>query len=703
MGIWLKKYNDFYREKTIVFMNKEKFDHYFQQTQRLTLLLPKDQSIKEKLNLLIQSNKNSTEHNLEENEFFKGEFYFFNEKYDYALKHYLNAKTVPNYPFFCFRASAYISFARMDVLKALQFANKALQIYPEDYSTLAILEKIMTHNVKIEEAQKFVEIPKSKEEITISPEKENDKLSSISLGEKGIEELNAIFDCSKNHHELFAEEFAGVASLESQNQREESFSSVAKQPTFSHKNVSNREGSMNPETDIFSSPKPLENRSSVALTRRLYGNDSSFQSIASPKSHCSANDLEEKEAFSKECLQTEYYITNQLQLDLQLEDRIKTFQNLQTDFFQEYLENSKKRAKLFECGLYILQGWDESPNVPSSISKKILLTEQSQKTSGGFYLRWYGKGIVLNPGRRFLKNFHEQGLNIFDIDYVIVTKDDAASYHDAQEIYELNAKLNRLNPEFHVIHYYLSQKSYQDLARSLKPNFKQERNTVHRLELFLDSPDVEKIELCEGITLHYFGASVHEAYTTSEKNMENGNSRSSCLGIRFEFKTPSVKSLSYPVEKCVRKIGYISGSPWSPLLAHHLGSCDVLIAGFGNTSPNDYNKIGYQEDCLGFHGTYSLMDEITPRLLLCCEFNGKEGDIRIEVPKKMRQEFDNSPHSTKEIPVVLPGDQGMFLDLTLLQIECTLSKTLVDPSQIRVVKTADFFGKLQYLAPSCIL
>ena len=44
--------------------------------------------------------------------FFNGEYAFYNENYEQALVHYLKARTLPYFEFFCYRASAYISFIR---------------------------------------------------------------------------------------------------------------------------------------------------------------------------------------------------------------------------------------------------------------------------------------------------------------------------------------------------------------------------------------------------------------------------------------------------------------------------------------------------------------------------------------------------------------------------------------------------------------
>ncbi|MCB1135605.1 MAG: hypothetical protein KDK78_04985 [Chlamydiia bacterium] len=147
-------------------------------------------------------------------------------------------------------------------------------------------------------------------------------------------------------------------------------------------------------------------------------------------------------------------------------------------------------------------------------------------------------------------------------------------------------------------------------------------------------------------------------------------------------------------------MSYVSGTAWTPALVPNLAGSDILIAGFGNTCQDDYSKMRYNSDCLGYFGTYSLMEQVAPKLLLCCEFGGREGDIRMEVVKKMRQEH---AYGSKQQTVILPGDTGVCVDLRHLLLCCSVSRQLVDPSQVRVTKSDSAFGPLAYLSPSSVV
>ena len=248
--------------------------------------------------------------------------------------------------------------------------------------------------------------------------------------------------------------------------------------------------------------------------------------------------------------------------------------------------------------------------------------------------------------------------------------------------------MNNVNPEIHVINYWLNQKTYRDQSGNLKPNFKQERNTLHSLELFLDSPDVEKEEIADGITLNYFSIA-------SSQNFQHANAGKIALSLGIKI------DLAHE-DKSV-KLAFISGSPWSPIIANNLGACDILIAGFGKTDPNDYGKLNYNEDCLGYFGTYTLLEEVKPKILLIADFEEKVGEYRLEVIKKLRKEFKDSCREDQHISTILPLDIGFLLDLKNLLVKCSISDNYLKPDDIRVVKSQENFGPLRYLSPKCII
>lgn len=560
--------------------------------------------------------------------FFSGEQAFYRGDYEVALKYYLKAAGIPLFQFFCFRASAFLFHSLGYIDKAVGFAEKALKIEAEDPMTLRLLRTL---------------VPITSAVSTTAP----------SLKQTELRVLQHIFEPS--HEELFAEEFKWIH-----------------QDKYT-------EPPVNTESDIFSSPHVRDVSTAHSLTERLYPE----QQEAYPSKRTPQEALQELHRLAQNTPDSAQQVSPEEILD----NKIKGFQYHQTEKMRRYQKTAEERRLSQDFELYYLHGW-------SAQDERHLgsyLTEQSRKPSGGIFLRWNGKGIALNPGPSFLEHFHAQGLTLNEIDFVIVTAEHPDAYADVKEIYDLNYQLNKANQDHHLIRYYFHVKAFQELSRTLKPHFKQERNHLHSLEIFMDSPDVEKIELTDGISLHYFLAG------SKGTQGDTGQVRPvASLGIRLDCKTASNQ---FP-EKLSLKLGYIAHSSWNPLLAPHLGSCDLLLVGLGNTHTTDYNKLAYNPDSLGYYGTLTLLEEVIPRLLLCGEFGGREGDIRLETVQKLRYDFATShPRTGKNAPVVVPADIGLKVCLKTLQIQCSVSKGWIEPSFIKAIKTADSFASLKYISP----
>ena len=179
-----------------------------------------------------------------------------------------------------------------------------------------------------------------------------------------------------------------------------------------------------------------------------------------------------------------------------LKDQIAAFQESQKSLMLQYVERSQKRPHLLADLLHLFSGW-----APKQSDQ--LLTDLDRKSTAGFFVHWKGRGIVVNPGPQFLHYFHQQGYFINDIDDVIVTRAAPQAYANVEAIYDLNYRHNSASGNGHLIRYFLHQAAYRRLAPLLKPQFKQERNTVHCLARYIDSADVERLQLAEGISLSY--------------------------------------------------------------------------------------------------------------------------------------------------------------------------------------------------------
>ena len=616
------------------------FDDYYRQVQCLTV---EDDPVLNSDELLDLIDRRIHEVSGEEQQFFLGEQAFFEGKYKSALSHYMKASSQPHCRFFCYRTTASILEHQGSTSKALKYAKKALKMQPDDCVTLKLFSKLLAATGRPIEAKRCSEKLDSLKEQFDGCET---AMPAVSIGTEELTELTSFFESA-----------APAASLE----KETNLSPSIMEPVM--------------ETD--QNPEATEEVSSSNATATMTQNSSNaVEALGQLAQSCD---------FTVEKSSTDQFM-NTMGLgdstsDDTLQTRIDSFGRHLRELIADYIQQAKTRSQVSDDALYVLSGWDNSSNTSSTGLQ--LLNETCRQSSGGFFVNFNGFGVAINPGRNFLQNLHSQGLFVTDIDCVVVTRCNADTCSDLQAIYDLNYQINVNNTDsdLHIINYYLNQQTHRDFASKLKPNFKQERNTIHSLELYVDSPDVEKVRLSDQATLNYFLTAASDAASAATS-----------LGIRLDF-TDSENSTS-------TTIGYLSGATWSPMLAQNLGSCDTLICGFEGTNSKDFRKVKHNENSLGYFGTFSLMEEVAPRVLLACEFNGREGDVRLEAVKKMRREY---AYSNSQSTAILPGDAGLVLDLKTLNVRCSISGSPVDPSQVHVTKSSSSFGRLQYLSPSCFV
>jgi len=542
------------------------------------------------------------------NEFFLGEEAFHQKRYENALKHYLKAGGVPLHNFFCFRASALLFQALNNPGKAREFALKGLALHATDPH----LQNLVNRDA-LEPLQ----------DLSVDPlaNLEPDPMTRPKPDE-----------CPESIYEPL------------------------------------KENEMQTESDIFSSAHIRSEKAAQSLTARLYPD--SQQEVWLQKDPLSKTEPSQEflknPTHSHEPLKDPWQELKRLATtdpflgEDPLEQALKTTHRELADRFSAYLSQRERRQLSLDDELFCFNGWSGEP-------KSLWLSSHNWQGAGGFFIRWRGEGIVINPGRCFLDRFHAHGLHVRDIDRVLVTSSSPEICAGVEQLYRLNGKLNGVAHDVHLLHYYLQRDAFQNLSPVLKPLFKQERNNIHCLELFMDSPDVEKMELAPHLTLHYFPI------------------QGSHIGIRLDLKG----------EKHTTKVGYLSGGAWNPLLAHHLGPCDLLIAAVGKIQLNDCHQVTYNNDSLGYNGCATLQQEIAPRLMLCGEFDGSEGDVRLPAIQKLRAALSPTGGA------LLPGENGLRLSLSSWAVQCNLSGQWVSPQKIKVAQTESAFAPLKYLAPNC--
>ena len=317
--------------------------------------------------------------------------------------------------------------------------------------------------------------------------------------------------------------------------------------------------------------------------------------------------------------------------------------------------------------LFFLEGWSEGRRAQAPHQGPF-------QASGGFFFSWETTGIVINPGREFLERFHKAGYTVRDIDHVIVTENNDEHTRDLLALYHLNLKTNKTAEVPHFIHYTLERRVHENFAPFLKPVYKQERDMVRPFDLFLDSTNGETLELSPHAHLRYIPS----------KN-EGG------LHLFFDLFRPVGDPLS---------LTYLSRAPYTEKLKEMCRGTDILIASFGQTSPYDIGKVELLTQSLGFFGSLSLAENAQPKLMLLADFAGTEGDIRLEVTKKIRSDLFQSG---KGKSTVLPVSTGLDIDLSTLDVTCGMTGHPLHRDEVKVLKGKEAFAPLNYISDTFLL
>jgi ribonuclease BN (tRNA processing enzyme) len=94
------------------------------------------------------------------------------------------------------------------------------------------------------------------------------------------------------------------------------------------------------------------------------------------------------------------------------------------------------RSSYLKDSLFILRKWN---------STTPLYPYASAESGGGYFLKRKRKGIVIDPGFNFIRQFYSQGFRIQDIDVVVITHDHGDHSEEFGAILALLQKLNKIN------------------------------------------------------------------------------------------------------------------------------------------------------------------------------------------------------------------------------------------------------------------
>jgi ribonuclease BN (tRNA processing enzyme) len=331
----------------------------------------------------------------------------------------------------------------------------------------------------------------------------------------------------------------------------------------------------------------------------------------------------------------------------------------------------RKRDDVFSC----LRGW----------SSAVTLLEGGQDTQwkgGGYFLKWRGRGIVIDPGFDFLDNFHDAGYNGREIDAVLVSHNHPDHNYDLGSVDDLRYELHR---RWKVMA--KAERKDLDLGKCLfvidedtAKAFKHDSPDHRRMPMKFDLADFEHKRWLEGtnglpLNIEHFPVS-------------HGEDVPCAVGMKLRLLGADGKT--------VLVIGYTGDTEYSDRLADSLKGCDILLAHISMPDPEEYtNENHFKKRHLGYNGMAKLIERTKPRLTLMGEFWAGLADLRIDLTQSLRQRTKNA--------AILPTGVGFHLHLPSIEVECTCCQKLIACTRVRVAPASTPFGTLGYLCELCLV
>lgn len=352
-------------------------------------------------------------------------------------------------------------------------------------------------------------------------------------------------------------------------------------------------------------------------------------------------------------------------------------------------------------------------------------------SGGGFFLRWNGMGIAIDPGYQFVQNLQNYGLNVLDIDIVIITHEhidhssdmrllDDLHYNVASKYFEQihewdenRGRVIRAEQEKHKIRWYMDALSCEEavLFSRKQSGFNSEYNQLYCVNLAEDDRALleEKyegyatiisatdIKINDEIDLHVFGTA-HEQYKEDEK----WKFFSHTFGCVLECGTDTGSK---------RRIGYTSDTSLQPdrypTMKDLLSQCHMIIANISGIYEDDVLLQELKERHLGYSGCYKMIKDLMEsendslKYMLISEFANQVSDIRFGVSRFLQDEVKAIAEERGTVsPCILPTEIGLTLDLDTFCVKCSICGRYA--SKINVLRPRGENNSIQYVCGDCI-
>ena len=341
--------------------------------------------------------------------------------------------------------------------------------------------------------------------------------------------------------------------------------------------------------------------------------------------------------------------------------------------FKHYCEHEKncKRYRDIEDKFICLKGFSSSTPLFNSAAFG------TECLGGGFYFRYNGHGIVVDPGIGFISLMHRNNIFISDIDTVIVTHAHLDHNCDVLKLSAMEYDYYRTKDRERSFFKRFFQGNH---SAPKKINWYMDEDTIRSTHEILEESSVHTLsECCDGHAVHLVDDNIVLRAIRTEHIKDN------CMtyGIKLSFISNSVEY----------KWGYTSDTRFFSELGQFFKDSQVLIFNISDIYPSDVEGRKSKRAHLGFDGSLQLLQATQPPLALVSEFCCTNGDYRHEITRALR---------THSGICILPSDPGLMISIGDKEVTCSLCGKSASGNDIKVAHPVKEFGDIQYICPHCL-
>lgn len=360
-----------------------------------------------------------------------------------------------------------------------------------------------------------------------------------------------------------------------------------------------------------------------------------------------------------------------------------------------YYNHCRNKTKIID-GCIVLKGMSSStPSLMNSIY------DTNQFSGGGFFLRYHGIGVAIDPGYHFLDNLHHYGLSVLDVNVVVITHEHIDHNNDMRLLDDLHFAVHKYEQDEKKkkIHWYLDKVSYE-VAKIYQRNgtgFNDRANVLHCVlpeaaESQTDLGMMEEIAL--GTDTSFQLKCFPTKHIEGKRTSGESEFRTHTFGCQFMIGDGAEK----------RCLVYTSDTRYFPELINYIDMPNILIANIGGVYEDDLMLVKPKDRHLGYYGCYHLLNDIwnrfskLPDLVMLSEFWNGENDIRYDVASFLEKQIKYK--CSTEMLRIVPAEVGMVFQVTDGSIRCSQCGKLTKKFLIR--KPNSYKEKVRVYCDSCV-